>query len=173
MSRIKNQSGFKRSIFPDLSCFYVYIEGWLSKMSKKGYHLVSKNGWLWTFERKDAFENKYFLYLKRWKGKDCSRIADEISFFYGKEKTILKKVNGSFSRIIEVDISKIDDNMAQYYKKRNYICMKVSRENFLVLLLFLPIVIFSEIFSIFAFVYTAIVIFFGVLFALNCMQYKR
>lgn len=92
--------------------------------------------------------------------------------FYKKEDTSIKNINkGSLSQIIEVDLSKIDEVFVHYRKKRNYICMKISMENFLMVFLL------SIVFTLCKFPYLWIVYsvdtIFGIHFLLNFMQWKK
>ena len=121
----------KKVLFPSFGFLYSYIETWLSNMAKKGYCLVSQKGWLWYFEKRNPCDKKYFLWLQRLKGRDCSNLASDISTFYGIKNGEAPVVKNTFLRITEMDIKKIDENVSHYYKKRNYICLKISGCNFL------------------------------------------
>ena len=162
----------KMVFFPSISFLYSCIEKWLFQKSKRGYSLVSKKGWIWFFAKGESVEREYFVWLKRWKGKDCSKIAGDVSLFYKKEYTSIKKINeNSLIQIIEVDLSKINEVFVHYRKKRNYICMKISMENFLIVFLL------AMVFTLCKFPYLWIVYsvdtIFLIHFLLNFIQWKK
>ena len=134
-------------LFPNFSFLYSYIETWLSNMAKKGYCLVSQKGWLWSFEKRNPCDKKYFLWLHRFKGRDCSDLACEVSVFYGTTKGSSPIVNSEFLRITEIDVNKIDENVSHYYKKRNFICFKIAMQNFLLISPFFAICLLIQLHS--------------------------
>ena len=159
-------------MLPTFSFLYSYIEKWLSKMSSQGYHVTSIKGWIWTFEKDIPLNTEYFVWMQRPKGKDCSSLAGELSCFYGvnDQKHKIAKLEGIFIRITEIDISKINDHIYNYYLKRNYMVMTVSFWNFVCGLLFFLLPLLLKQFS---YVLLIITIILGLNFILNYIQYKK
>ena len=160
----------KVRVFPTFSFLYSFLERWLHKMSTLGFVLDRRTGWLWYFQETIPSDTYYFLWLRRFKGKDCLDLATSVHIDLGKGDLIMSDTGHGGLCITELDEKKLPANqyLSHYKKKRNWICMKIAGQNFIGVTVLWLFCIFGNVLEVLFFLIVAI---FGVNFCLHIIHY--
>lgn len=126
---------------PHIKAMVNQVENWLTEVSRDGWKLVDKKGWLFYFDKSKENEIQYFIYS----GFDSSpgiaydflRAKDR----YSKSKSKLFELTYD---VFEVDQNKIDEEYNKYRMLRN----RFYRSHYIKLAVFcLVFIVISLIFS--------------------------
>ena len=92
-----------------------HLETWLSRMADDGWKLKSVKGWRFSFIKCQSSVRQYFMYLCF----DSSKgFFDE--FYHAKRRYSLRNTSLNRSNsIFEVDLRKADQELNNYYSRRN------------------------------------------------------
>ena len=104
-----------KRIHPYSAATINHLEKWLSKMSADGWKLKAVKGWHFSFVKCQSSVRQYFMYLSF----DASRgFFDE--FYQAKRQYSLSNTSLDRSNsIFEVDLRKADQELNNYYIRRN------------------------------------------------------
>lgn len=116
------------------SFFYLFLERWLNKMSKKGIKLVHYKGFLYYFEKTEPENRIYFVYNCTGYRKDEGKYSFSLRYPCFEEQYAISKkssslnkdnkINPQAKKIIEIDSGKADADYYIVLKERDSIYLK-------------------------------------------------
>ena len=119
------------------------IEKWLEEQAQNGLSLVDYKNRTFIFEETKTKQSIYYVYISPLGDKKdfYLREFNSLKRLYGKRKSKLNKKKSKLIKIVEIDLSKIDDDYKWFAISRNAYYLKYNSK-FLIIYLCASVILF-------------------------------